>query len=81
VTSDSPTTPTESAPEQPASSYSGSPFHHSRYDGIRDAVRNNERRALREGPLDRLGRVATIGMVVTMGILGGLGGASLLSGS
>ena len=76
MTSDSPTTPAESAPEQPASSYAGSPFHHSRYDGIRDAVRDNERRAHRRTPIDRLGRIATVGMIVTVGILGGLGGAS-----
>lgn len=76
----------ESLEQQPASdsvehkptplAYPLSPFHHSQYGGIRDAVVNNERRREKEQRGRRWRRLGVVAAVVVASSLGGVAGAS-----
>ena len=75
------TAPSEPAPAQPApasapsSTYTGSPFHSSRYQGIRDAIAQGEeekKKANRKNT--RVTVLALVGMVLAASALGGIGG-------
>ena len=66
-----------SAPETPAprSAYSGSPFHQSRYEGIRDAIADGQNKARKEKSTFRINMSLILVLMVVTGALGGLGGA------
>lgn len=68
--------PSEPAPESaPSSTYTGSPFHSSRYQGIRDAIAQGEaekKKANRKNT--RVTVLALVGMVLAASALGGIGG-------
>ncbi len=66
--------PTSATP--PPSSYSGSPFHPSRYEGIRDAVRQNEKRAMHNRRADRAGWGLMAVLVLMAAGLGGIAGGA-----
>ena len=74
-TPDSSAPPTTSA-TPPPSSYSGSPFHPSRYEGIRDAVRQNEKRAMHNRRADRAGWGLMAVLVLMAAGLGGIAGGA-----
>ena len=74
-TSDSSATPPTAA-TPPPSSYSGSPFHPSRYEGIRDAVRQNEKRAMHNRRADRAGWGLMAVLVLMAAGLGGIAGGA-----
>lgn len=60
----------------PASPYSGSPFHQSRYQGIRDALLASEKAAKRQRANARLRRLGVVFVLVVGSVLGGVAGAS-----
>lgn len=67
----------QSDSEQPSRpSYTGSPFHHSRYQGIRDAVLASERQQKRQRQGARLRRLGAVMTLVVGSVLGGVAGAS-----
>jgi putative serine protease PepD len=70
------TVTSEPAPESaPSSTYTGSPFHSSRYQGIRDAIAQGEaekKKANRKNT--RVTVLALVGMVLAASALGGIGG-------
>ena len=66
----------EQAAPAPTSSYGGSPFHHSRYQGIRDAVLAGEKAAKRQKRGATLRRLGTVFVLIVGSVLGGIGGAS-----
>ena len=74
-TSDSSAPPPTSA-TPPPSSYSGSPFHQSRYEGIRDAVRQAEKRAMHNRRADRAGWGLMAVLVLMAAGLGGIAGGA-----
>ena len=74
-TSDSSAPPPTSA-TPPPSSYSGSPFHPSRYEGIRDAVRQAEKRAMHNRRADRAGWGLMAVLVLMAAGLGGIAGGA-----
>lgn len=74
-TPDSSAPPPTSATPTP-SSYSGSPFHPSRYEGIRDAVRQNEKRAMHNRRADRAGWGLMAVLVLMAAGLGGIAGGA-----
>ena len=66
-----------SSPAEPSrSSYTGSPFHHSRYQGIRDAVLAGEKAARKQRQGARLRRLGVVMVLIVGSVLGGIGGAS-----
>lgn len=67
---------TETTASTPVSSYGGSPFHHTRYQGIRDAVLAGEKEAKRKRQNSRLRRLGVVGVLVVGSLLGGVAGAS-----
>lgn len=72
---ESPVEPTP-AETTPTSTYSGSPFHHSRYEGIRDSVVANELKRQREHRGRRWRRLGVAVVVVVASTLAGVAGAS-----
>ena len=74
-TSDS-SAPPPTAATPPPSSYSGSPFHQSRYEGIRDAVRQAEKRAMHNRRADRAGWGLMAVLVLMAAGLGGIAGGA-----
>ncbi|AVG24460.1 Stress response serine protease PepD [Pontimonas salivibrio] len=58
------------------SGYTGSPFHQSRYQGIRDAVLASERQQKRQRQGARLRRLGAVMTLVVGSVLGGVAGAS-----
>lgn len=58
------------------SGYPGSPFHQSRYQGIRDAVLAGERQQKRQRRGARLRRMGAVVTLVVGSVLGGVAGAS-----
>ena len=68
--------PPPTAATPPPSSYSGSPFHQSRYEGIRDAVRQAEKRAMHNRRADRAGWGLMAVLVLMAAGLGGIAGGA-----
>jgi putative serine protease PepD len=62
--------------QPPRSGYAGSPFHHSRYQGIRDAVLAGESQQKRQRQAARLRQFGAVVALVVGSVLGGVGGAS-----
>ncbi|MDR9397021.1 trypsin-like peptidase domain-containing protein [Pontimonas sp.] len=62
--------------QPPRSGYAGSPFHHSRYQGIRDAVLAGESQQKRQRQAARLRQFGAVMALVVGSVLGGVGGAS-----
>lgn len=71
-----PATEDQEAPSETTALYAGSPFHQSRYHGIRDALLQTERRQRRERTAQRLRRLGVVGVLVVGSVLGGVAGAS-----
>ena len=69
-------TPAKAAPsETPASSYKGSPFHHTRYQGIRDAIAQGEAQKKKANRKSTgIMAVALVGLVLVAGAIGGISG-------
>ncbi len=63
-------------PTTASSPYAGSPFHHSRYQGIRDAVLAGEKAARKQRQGARLRRFGVVMVLIVGSVLGGIGGAS-----
>ncbi len=65
------------APESRSSRspYSGSPFHQSRYEGIRDAIAEEKTKARKDKSNFRVNMSLILVLMVITGALGGLGGA------
>lgn len=62
-------------PAAPQSPYSGSPFHQSRYQGIRDAIADGQAKVRKEKSSSRVNMALILVLMVITGGLGGLGGA------
>lgn len=62
--------------DAPAAHTASSPFHHSQYGGIRDAIATSHRRAVREKRGARWRRLGVTLAVIIASVLGGVAGAS-----
>ena len=69
-------TPAKAAPsETPTSSYKGSPFHHTRYQGIRDAIAQGEAQKKKANRKSTgIMAIALVGLVLVAGAIGGISG-------
>ena len=73
--SSEPATSTSTVSTPTPSAYSGSPFHSSRYQGIRDAIaQGEEQRKKANRKNTRVTVLALVGMVLAASALGGIGG-------